>query len=94
MGTFLQQDEAVKKRLRILDRTQSVPTHPIVVHPDVPADVKEQFVKAFLKLSESPEGTALLQKIPMNQPVTTSVEDYEVINNLGLKKADAMSERD
>jgi len=85
MATFNRQPEEVRNQLRILYKTGDVPKHPITVHPSVPADVAKRVTAAFLELGNSPEGKALLSKIPMKKIGSTKLKDYQMLIDMGLK---------
>lgn len=84
-ATFNRQSEEIRNELRILYKTGSVPTHPIVVHPSVPSDVVKRVQAAFLELGNSSEGKALLSKIPMKKIGKTKIQDYQVLIDMGLE---------
>lgn len=85
MTTFNRQPEEVRNQLRILYKTGGVPKHPITVHPEVPADVVKRVKAAFLELSNSTEGKALLSKIPIKKIGSTKLKDYQMLIDMGLK---------
>lgn len=77
--TFAEQDDAVRAALRIIYTTRPMPSHPVSAHPRVPRPVREAVRQAFLDLAATPAGRALFAEVPMNKPVATSIEDYNVM---------------
>lgn len=86
MSSFKKLDDDISSGLKILYKTESVPPHPISVHPRVPADVTSGVIETILQLGGSDSGKALLGKIPMFEPIKTDMDEYEIIENLKLDK--------
>ena len=84
LRTFKNQRADIKNMLTIIYNTQSISPHPISAHPRVPNDVIMQVKQAFLAMKNDPAQQALLAKIPMEQPISASVKDYEPLKALGL----------
>lgn len=82
---FSEQDPRVRDALRVLYQTSEVPSHPLAAHQRVPAALREQVRKAFLDLSATPQGRELLGKIPMQEAVAASSEDYRPLRALKLE---------
>lgn len=80
-----EQDQRVRDALRVLYQTSEVPSHPLAAHQRVPAALREQVRKAFLDLSATPQGRELLGKIPMQEAVAASSEDYRPLRALKLE---------
>jgi len=83
--TLEEQGQPIKDSLRILYTTRELPSHPVVVHPRVPGKDAEKVRHAFLEMAATKEGQELLSKIPMKQPVATSMEDYSLMREWGLE---------
>jgi phosphonate transport system substrate-binding protein len=83
--TLKRQEQQVQDALRVLYTTRGIPSHPIAVHPRVPKSDADKLISAFLKLAATKEGQELLSKIPMNDPVPTSMDDYAVMRDWGLE---------
>ena len=83
--TLQVQDKAVQDTLRVLYTTRDMPSHPIVAHPQLPANVRQALQRALLELAATEEGKKVLQNIPMPEPVATSVQDYLPLKKLGLE---------
>jgi phosphonate transport system substrate-binding protein len=86
MGSLRQQPQEIQDRLKIIYETRRIAPHPIVAHPRVPAAVRERVRQAFLQMGATPEGRALLAKVPMTHPVAASVRDYQELTTMGLEK--------
>lgn len=82
--TLAEQPPEVRDNLRVLYTTRAMPSHPIAAHPRVPAEVRERVKQAILDMAATPEGKALLSKIPMPNPVPASIDDYLVMRKWGL----------
>jgi phosphonate transport system substrate-binding protein len=75
-STLDAQEPAIRKALRVIHRTREAPSHPIAVHPRVPAADQEKVRNAFLALGESARGRALLARVPIKQIGATTLEDF------------------
>jgi ABC-type phosphate/phosphonate transport system substrate-binding protein len=84
--TLAEQDEGVRNALRVLYTTRQMPSHPLAAHPRVPKAAREAVRKALLDMAATPEGQALLAKVPMTQPVAASINDYLEMQAWGLDK--------
>lgn len=84
--TLAEQDEAVRRALRVIYTTRDIPSHPVSAHPRVPAPVREAVRKALLDMAATPAGRALLDEIPMAQPVAATLDDYQPMRKWGLEK--------
>lgn len=85
LRSFKNQDSGIQDRLRIIYKTQDMPPHPVSAHPRVPEEVIAQVRQAFLEMKDNPEQQKLLAKIPMPQPVTAEVKDYQPLKKMGLE---------
>lgn len=86
MKTLQEQDAAVRDRLSILHTTEVMPNLPVAANRRVPAAVREKVRRALLALATTAEGRALLAKVPMTEIVSTSLDDYLVIEQWGLER--------
>lgn len=84
--TLNRQQPRIRQALKILHKTRPVAPHPIAVHPRVPTAVAEKVTRALLALGDTPEGAALLAKIPMKKIGRASLQDYEVLKTLKLER--------
>lgn len=82
--TLSEQEPAVRELLRVLYVTRDMPSHPVAAHPRLPAKARAALQAALLELAATPEGQAMLAKVPMRQPVSTSMKDYEPMRSWGL----------
>lgn len=82
--TFKQQPHDIQDQLRILYETKKVNAHPLVINKKVSAKIKEDIRKAFLEIGQ--ENPELTDKIPMKNPVKTSMQDYQTLKKMGLEK--------
>ena len=83
--TLEEQPDNIRSSLKVLYTTRAVPSHPISAHPRVPKKVRDAVQRALLAMAATPEGKALLDEIPMTQPIATSAKDYEVMRGFGLE---------
>ncbi|MCG7985556.1 MAG: phosphate/phosphite/phosphonate ABC transporter substrate-binding protein [Candidatus Thiodiazotropha lotti] len=86
LRTLQAQDSEVRDRLRVLYKTRPMNPHPIAAHPRVPTEHKEQVRRAILDMAETPQGKELLSKIPIQQAVRSSIEDYSELREWNLEK--------
>lgn len=80
-----EQPAKIRDSLRILHRTQDLPSHPVAVHKRVPPAVREAVRKALIELAATEAGREMLEKVPMPQPVAATAEDYHVLRALKLE---------
>ncbi len=83
--TLAEQDAAIRDGLRVLYTTRPMPPHPVAAHPRLRAEIRESLKKALLELSATPAGKLLLDEVPMQSPMTTSLDDYLVMRKWGLE---------
>lgn len=84
--TLQEQDESIRSQLRVIYTTRSCPSHPVAAHPRVPKADREKVRKALLAMRETPEGKAMLQKVPAEQLIPVSYDDYAIMRDWGLEK--------
>lgn len=85
MGTYSRQPKEVQDKLKIIYETQRISPHPVMAHPRVPEHDREKLRQAFLDIGTTPQGAALLAKIPIKGVVPAKAEDYQEITDLGLE---------
>lgn len=85
-ATFDRQKSDLRDNLRILYETRKSPSHPVVAHPRVSKADQLRVKNAFLELAGSPEGAALLAKVPMLQVVPASKQEYAQLATWKLEK--------
>ena len=84
--TYDAQPAALRAQLRILYTTPGVPSHPVAAHRRVPQAVQERVRQAFLALGATESGRALLEQVTLTQIVPAKLDDYLLIEQLGLEK--------
>lgn len=80
-----EQPPEVRERLRVLYTTRAMPSHPIVAHPRLPPETREQIARAFLHLGRTEEGRRLLAGVPLPDPVRAAVEEHLAMAAWGLE---------
>lgn len=83
-ATLQAEPKEVREQLRVLYHTQSVPPHPMTVHPRVPAAVRKQVQAALLELAKEPAGGQLLANVPITKIGVSSMQEYEELRRLRL----------
>ncbi|MGR3369924.1 MAG: phosphate/phosphite/phosphonate ABC transporter substrate-binding protein [Sagittula sp.] len=86
MATFTAQPETVRNGLRIIHETQRVPPHPVVAHPRVSEEVREEVRRAFLDMAHDAGGQAALDRVPFREIVTATMEDYQPLRDMNLER--------
>lgn len=85
-ATLDQQVPAVRDQLRVLYETPGVPSHPLAIHPRVPAEDRDCIAKA---LTQAPPGSAMRQRlanVQMPTPIPAQyARDYLPLERLGLE---------
>lgn len=82
--SLAEQDPAVRDALRVLYTTRGLQSHPFAALPRVPLEDQEKLRRALLELDATPEGRALLARVPTRKLVPVSRRDYEPMNEWGL----------
>jgi len=75
--------------LRVIWRTQTYTSHPIAVHPRVPAAVAARVKRALETMGDTEEGRALLQPLQVEGWIAARDTEWDSIRKLGL---DALEE--
>lgn len=75
--TLAEQDPAIRNILRVIYTTPGLTSHPVAAHERVSAADREKVRQALLAMDATPEGRALLAKIPTKQLIPVSMNDYE-----------------
>jgi phosphonate transport system substrate-binding protein len=83
-ATLRLQKPEIRQKLRILYETRRMIPHPICVHPRVPEAHRKKVLQALLEMAQTPEGAALLAKIPIRKAVAASLEEYTPMYSWGL----------
>lgn len=74
--TLEAQPISIRDKLRIVYRTCDLPSHPVAAHPRVPREVREKVRAAFIEMAQTPEGAALLAKVPLSGVRPVTMDDY------------------
>jgi len=85
-ATFDRQKSDLRDNLRIIYETRKSPPHPVVAHPRVTGAHRLRVKNAFLELASTPEGAALLAKVPILQAVPASEKEYAILAEWNLEK--------
>jgi len=85
-ATFDRQKSDLRDNLRIIYETRKSPPHPVVAHPRVTGAHRLRVKNAFLELAGTPEGAALLAKVPILQAVPASEKEYAILAEWNLEK--------
>lgn len=83
--TLNEQEKNIRDELRILYTTRAMPSHPIAVHPRINKKIQSSVKKALMEMSNNAASKLLLKEIPMDSPVSASLDDYLVMRNWGLE---------
>ena len=86
MGTFNGQKPEVRDGLKIIYKTRSMAPHPVVAHPRVPKEHMDLVRNAFLDMSKTEEGAAMLAKIPMKKIGIAKIKEYLELKEWNLDK--------
>ena len=84
-STLQSQSPSIKDAVRIIYTTVGIPPHPVAAHPRVPAAQQKLVQQAFLDLAATPKGASMLAEVPVVRLVATSIEDYKIVETLGLE---------
>lgn len=87
MSAFNDELPEVREQLQVIYKTPEVASHPIVVHPRVPAHVREAVLRALLGMAKDDVGRGLLKEIRFPNPVLANYEkDYLPLEALKIQK--------
>jgi phosphonate transport system substrate-binding protein len=76
------------KDFRVVWKSSLLPLDPFAWHSDLPADVKEKILKAFLHLNETDYGKAFLKSIRSESIIPTNDRAYDSIREVYAKMKD------
>jgi phosphonate transport system substrate-binding protein len=82
--SLAEQDKNIQNQLRILYTTRAMPSHPIAANPRINPGVQSLVKNALLDMGKNKAGKLLLSEIPMESPVSASLNDYLKMRNWGL----------
>jgi phosphonate transport system substrate-binding protein len=83
--TFDKQPLAVRDKLRILHKTEPMPSHLLAAHPRLPSAMRERLRAALFALDGTPEGKKLLQRITLRTVHSATHAEYEPLERLKLE---------
>lgn len=84
--TLNREPEGLRNQLRVIYKTPGVSSHPLMMHPAVPAAIKKVLVDNTLALNENEKGKKILKKIKLSKPVVTDYKkEYQPLEPL-IKK--------
>lgn len=84
--TFSRQSAELQDRLRVLYKSDTVPSHPVVVHRRVSTAVRQQLLDVLLALGQDADGRELLSKVPIAEIGTAEIKDYQRLGEMGLER--------
>jgi phosphonate transport system substrate-binding protein len=85
--TFARERPETRNELRVLYETPGTASHPLCVHPRVPAVLREAVTQAIMEMGKNENGRAMLEQIDMVQPVrAVYARDYQPLEKLDLQK--------
>lgn len=79
-----EQAPEIRNALRVIYSTRDLSSHPVAANERVQAAVRDKVRSALLAMDSTPEGRALLAKVPTKQLVPVSMADYEKMRTWGL----------
>ncbi len=84
--TLSQQSEALRGRLKVIYKTDSVPSHPVVVHRRVSDQIRQQLLDVMLAMGQDAVGRELLSAVPITEIGVAKTEDYQRLDEMGLER--------
>ncbi|GAB6040309.1 phosphate/phosphite/phosphonate ABC transporter substrate-binding protein [Endothiovibrio diazotrophicus] len=86
LSTLRRQGPRAQQVLRVLYETRGLPPHPFAAHPRVPEADREAVRRALVAMAMTREGKALLARIPIEQAISASNDDYRPLVEWGLRR--------
>jgi len=84
---FDKEPKEIRRQLRVLLNSEEIPTHPLCVHPRVPAEVRIKVVEAVLGMAATEEGAELLRQVRMPSPTAADYDnDYKALEGVEVKR--------
>ena len=84
--TLEREPEGLRQQLRVLYETPAAYPHPIVVHPRVPAALRDGIQRRLLILNEEASTAGLLEQVQIPSPAVATLDDYKPLESLGLER--------
>ncbi|MBI1812103.1 MAG: PhnD/SsuA/transferrin family substrate-binding protein [Nitrospirae bacterium] len=79
--------QGVISQLKIIYKTQELPSHPLVAHPRIPEKIRQAVIDAVLKLAEDTEDQDMLKKVRLSRPMKVYYKrDYLPLERLELER--------
>ncbi|MDO8444656.1 MAG: phosphate/phosphite/phosphonate ABC transporter substrate-binding protein [Deltaproteobacteria bacterium] len=75
----------IRKGLKVLAETETLPHRPIAIRSDIPSDVSEKVKKALLSMNDDPEGHNILASIGYHAFEAVSDKDYDKVREWARK---------
>jgi len=86
-SAFNDQTPELREQMTVLYKTPDVASHPIVVHPRIPASVRKSVIASLMALMQDAEGRAMLKEIRMPNLVDANFQnDYQPLEKLNIQK--------
>ena len=85
-NTFNRETPAVRDKLRVLYRTKGYTSHPFSANPRISRATQDATAQAFVRLGQTEEGQAMLDRVQMPAPKRVSYADYAVLEKLKLER--------
>lgn len=86
-NTLASESKEVQSQLRVLYETNAYTPHPVLAHPNVPAQWRQRVQEAFLALTKDEPGQRLLEGVGIEQPMpVTYAQHYKPLEALRLEK--------
>jgi phosphonate transport system substrate-binding protein len=82
--TLQEQAPEIRDSLRVIYTTRGMQSHPVAAHPRVAKENREKVRRALLAMDATPEGRALLSRVPIRKVVAVSLDDYLAMRGWGL----------
>jgi len=85
--TLKRERAEVQEQLRVIYKTSSSPSHPVVVHKRVPKKVANAVQEAIIALAKTDDGKAILKAILIPKPIAANYKrDYKPLSKLNLEQ--------
>lgn len=92
VSTFDNLDPEVKEKLRIIWKTKEYSPHAIAAHARVSSHIVKRIQQAMLKMSQDPQGKAILSAINFHGIRTATDGEYDTIRALNIGLLDKLIE--
>lgn len=84
--TYDKQPLSLKNNLRIIYETPEIISHPIVIHPRIPTRTRRLIKDGLLRLFKTKNGKRLFENIPINDLMSTKINEYKSLKKYNLDK--------